>query len=510
MSKSGKEFSFDDISCGDLQGIVNEIEFDDLDNTSELLLFLLEGVVDGKASSIDIFSALEILRPAVMNLFEINFVVYCDDQIPFSNEQLKVVSVNLGLLDLLRKGYLIKVRTLLEMEDNGSAEMIQATKRYFYISGLFLMECFRVYMVPPEGVWLDINSLFSDACDLGIETAHLKDDKSGCGSELSIKQSYLRIVLMFMFNPFHLLRNEVERLFDRCGRWASFVKVSKGEGREGFFSALEEDRGPFYITEITDDLRETSIYIDIDGMVKILDNQILSISTEIERLDRDNIASQKNELGMYKRLRAALRPRLQRGSERVPVFQQLNVTEGIRQGYAAFGGIGEHQVITEDDSDNMLSDLSDAVIWNQDNESEEGIALSCTYPAQMPVDVGRIIFFNSENSDSWSVGGVRWLRSFPDGGAEFGVKVFSASGVAARVAEGERSSLAVMVPDVDPFKSAATLLIERNIFEVGAVVVVNMAEHSIAVKLMGMIEVTEFYERYSMIALHEINQSSLG
>lgn len=518
---------FSGISSGELTEMVNGLDYSDSILIATEMESFLERFTHTKLNSISRFGAMEILRPAVLNIIEGLTAIYDKSTIPLSLEEKNCARNVSKLIEYTSRGYeLVVIEAYDEMvatdnEENSKLSIKLGVQRAILTLGLLLLETYRLYLPEPVYIWSDLHGLFKLAEELGIDKDHIKKDAGDPDLGLSIKQAYMKTVLLALFNPYHLGIGEAANIYERSGRWANFIKMEPIEDRfkakEHFVVDLDSNYGPYYLFKAMGDEKtpDNGQVIDIISLVNILEKQIESLNSNINKVGEKSLSIEKEQRDMYIRLKKALYPRRERTTPRIPVSEKISVVEGFNACHYYISGekqFDDNLVINNTElTGKDLEDekIDEAVIWNQVNESEEGLALSCDRVSEMQLANGELVAMNMEEANRWSIGAIRWLKNKDDGTSEFGVQIMSSSARAIAVkntkGEDQTAKRGVLIPDVDPFKEAATIIVPSRFIDAGMVVAIKTDSRLINVKIMELVEATGYYERYSLVALHEVS-----
>ncbi len=529
ISSSGlSENELSDITSTDLKEIIDGLNGGDPILSSGELLTFLDKFNQSKLKYVSRYGVLENLRPVILDTYKTLLEKYQSATFPLSANQQDCAKVVLQLLRSLSNGYKVIVLELVADLDNGAdAEKISlplklGIQRSILYLGMLLMETYRMYLSEPKDIWRDLHQLYQFAEENHLHTLPVKKEHREPELGLSIKQVYMRILLLSLFNPYHLVKGEVALIYERAGRWSNFVRLEKHNKKEGctekFMVNLDLNDSPYYLFSDSLDTQppDNCRVLEISSLVQVLENQIKAVDENINKVGKKSSAIEKEQRDMYLRLKNSLFPRKERSTPRIPVSEKLRVVDGL---IACHYFLNEEQPFfeNEDLSGELLQgvtngdEIPDApVSWNQINESEDGIALFCDQRSDMKISNGQLVAFHIDNdTDRWSVGVIRWLQNNRNGKTEFGVQVIAntAQAVGLKIVRGVSDNMGlvrgIVTPDVDPLKEVATIIATPKVFDVGMVILINLENRIINVKLHELIEATGFYERYSFIALHE-------
>lgn len=475
----------------------------------------------------DRYEAMEQFRPIVKGICTTLTQQYMHASTPLNEEMQPLATLNIQLITALSTGYKIaakdahsKIKKYKKGEKN-SQLVVNTFQRSINNLCWLLLETYRIYWPEPSNIWLDMNQIYLHAEHLNIHTALVEKCKD-METMLSIKQSYYRALLLVVFNPYHLHKGEIASIFERMPRWTNFVHLNKpkdiSELEDSCYIDLEKDKSPkfMYSNEGEINLEHFRIISQKD-LVQILTTQI----KDTEQSSSASSAVKNQQLELYKRLLKALHPRQKRSSPRIPVSEKLTVANNLSACYYFINGCKDFnpniKLPSQDVSqilDQQITEseqIDEATTWNQKNQSESGVAIFCPQRCTMNAHVGEIVaFHNAIDDDSpWQVGVVRWIKSRPNGGMEFGIYVFAddSTAVEVKAVRGESSSFnffrAIMAPDVNPMDEKASIFVPPDIYAEGTVILINLNDKVVHVILQELVEKGRDFEHYSILPLHE-------
>ena len=475
----------------------------------------------------DRYEAMELFRPVTKGICTSLVQQYMNANTPLDEDIQPLAALNLQLITSLATGYKVaakdahsKLKKYKEGEKN-SQLVVNTFQRSINTLCWLLLETYRIYWPEPSRIWHDMNQIYLHAEELNIHTALVQKCKD-MDTMLSIKQAYYRAVLLVVFNPYHLHKGEIASIFDRMPRWTNFVHMTKpndiSELDDNCYIDLDKDKPPkFMFSEDPSISLEHIRIISQKDLVQILTTQI----QDTEKSKTASTAIKNQQLELYKRLLKALYPRQKRSSPRIPVSEKLTVANNLSACYYFINGCKDFnpniQIPSQDvskiieQSATEKADEQQAFTWNQKNQSESGVAIFCPQRCTMNAHVGEIVAFHNAVDDDtpWQVGVIRWIKSRPNGGMEFGIYVFadSSQAVEVKAVRGESSSYnffrAILTPAVNPMQEQASIFVPPDVYAESTVILINLKDRVIHVILQEMIEKGKDFEHYAILPLHE-------
>ncbi len=209
-----------------------------------------------------------------------------------------------------------------------------ALQRSLLCLGRRLLEGYRIYAPEPPGLWQQIHTVYRNAELRGLQSLPIEAAPDAEETALSIKQAYLRIALLALSNPYHLLQGEAEELYRRIGRWAHLVTIhpvsSSDDLRGQFVVDLAGDFPPRYAAS---DLRfpppRQARRLELEGIVDAIGRHIERCDENIARSAASVTLPLRLQRDFYLRLQNALGARQERRDARKPTMAKLALAEGL-------------------------------------------------------------------------------------------------------------------------------------------------------------------------------------
>ena len=228
--------------------------------------------------------------------------------------------------------------------------------------GLIVLDYYLTYTEQPTVVWGELNQLFTLAefKKLISQPINIADKHEPS----TILESYQRILLLALSNPYHLMQGEAARLYTHLASWASYVRLISGSyqlGKTGKFVVdLAAAAPPRYSSQAASPqpprvARVINVSRLLDHLEGIISQQSMNKATISKRIEQS----------MYRRVTRVLGARCERLSPRIASDVNAEVVFGLRHC---------HQLISNGDvfrpeeiessllKDESLDDQNDAMI----------------------------------------------------------------------------------------------------------------------------------------------------
>lgn len=287
------------------------------------------------------FSALEVVSPEVDQLIAGLPKHYATLAFPMSYGKRELYRHTQGLLEAMSIGYNAVITELVRGDakvDASHTRMRDALLQAVQYTGQRILHAYSVYENAPEGCWGELHRVYQYAEQKGMATVrveHLAD--------FSIRDAYLRIVMLGLANPYHLMQGEAIEVYAHLRKWClavrlvcpEEVRVKPGQPVLGntFIVDLASEEPPRFCLSDEEEEHEHIRVLRLEELVKIVIAAITKISTRkqldiTERLHRDFLS----------RLRHAWGSRQQRKQSRDPCDGVADMAAGLASSHYFIGG----------------------------------------------------------------------------------------------------------------------------------------------------------------------------
>jgi len=147
--------------------------------------------------------------------------------------------------------------------------------------------------------------------------------------------------------------------------------------------------------------------------------------------------------------------------------------------------------------------------WQQRNAGGGGLAVFCVNDCRASVRVGELVTYKSNptvSSELWHVGVIRWLRTPDFASVELGIMALpeQARAVATRALRGTGSggdyARSLLVSHIDKAQVVDALITPPTIYDEGTLLLVNLGDRMLRVKLVELVEATRTFARFHFTA----------
>ncbi|HEX5515732.1 MAG TPA: hypothetical protein VFY81_15135 [Gammaproteobacteria bacterium] len=463
------------------------------------------------------YTVMERLRPVINDICAMLIGRYRRSPLPLAAREQAEADLVLRLYGELATGFKIAVNdeiTRYLQQGDAPTALQLAIQRALLSLGRVLLECYRVYAPEPPLLWRDIHALYRNSEQARLQALPLYAALDSDETALAIKQAYLRIAVLALSNPYHLLQGEADELYRRIGRWVHFVQMRPAPtgGVAGTFAVdLDADLPARYFPSdlplpTGGDLR----ILDLQQLADALNEQIGTTSALLAAWRSGETLSMRMQRDMYIRFRSALTNRRERGSKRQPTLARLTVALGLDASHALLSG---RQATATADNKTVTLPAQTTAQWNRKNESDSGMALFCAKDSPLQAQVGELVVYTAAEAataEAWQIGVIRWLRTRPNSGLELGIEQLADSGHAVAIqtiADADRgrnrSLRGILTPRSGPSADTATLLAPASAYTVDATLRLQLRDRSTDIRLTELLETTSLFAHFRFKLLKE-------
>ncbi|MDN3516716.1 hypothetical protein QWY84_03735 [Aquisalimonas lutea] len=349
----------------------------------------------------------ELMRPVVNDVSEALVRQYRNAALPLNGSEEQRAGMVQQLYNELTIAFRHAVNGALANRPAGGdprRHLLVATQRALLAQGRALLEAYRVHAPEPQGFWRTLHTLYANAEALRLQALPIEGEPDSDETALSVKQAYLRIVILALANPYHLMQGEAEELYRRIGRWAHFTRLDQtGPGTPlagRFVVDLDSDFPPRYLAQQQRrqlPLAEPRV-LDLEQLVSTLDGQVARLDDELRRSRHSGALSLRMQRNMYLRFQNALGGRQERTTARHSTMARVTLVDGLVRCHYVLNG--QRPFLPEADELRWRRKLAEA------SRGREGLELAGDEWIQHPGNAGRrnaeFRAFDAEADDIWA------------------------------------------------------------------------------------------------------------
>lgn len=452
--------------------------------TAEMLYKALQDIYLQELKPAERFRTLEALRETVHYVTDNMRKHFHGLAYPLPKKIMLIASAVQSIYDYMAKGYRQVFHDLQKQNFLFVDKKILATTVYRSITYLHrsLMVTYEIYAAYHHDYWEQLHELYHYAHIHKIAKQNIADRFLSQQPKSSIEQEYLRALLLFMAEPYHLRPGEITLTNDYIEHWYGLTDIQVVHNRQELDEhgllvvELDRDQAP----QFTGNAPITSApeHCRIIHTRRLLDelNKELAKRIEAQRGHHRPVIKKTISIGLLQRLIESWGHTRRRRYPRQQIFDKVNVTIGLHNThmqltYEQFitdsslakqhNGFKKPKYesidikgVTNEQTDvwstvyawaaNNQTDLPKAIPTEQDdilayrvkqdnwtllNESANGFALMSVEKQANKIQVGEIISMQRANSKVREIGVVRWLKAYGNTGVEMGGMLLAPSAI---------------------------------------------------------------------------------
>jgi len=414
------------------------------------------------------YKMLEVMRSQVYSICELLSKRYLNQSVVLDENSLKVVKLAQTLQNQLATGYKHIILDLInEQSKKKSSEpklLTFAIHRAISDINQTVLRASQLYSQPPKNAWLDLHQLYSLAELKNIQNYEVKDTETKFRSSSTIFDVYSRVLLLGSSKANQLRQAEQANLFAATELWSSLLKLStiKDENAK-FIFVQNNDRAPIYRSLVKSVPSGSVRTFDPAALVKELTKHVYGEKCKVTI--PGNLSS-----GLINHLLHAWGGMKERSFRRVPSSGEIQMGIGLlachyfcareksfpfllKQWHLDLAENKETK-LSEDvwdqsfDAGNPFSGNTDTIKFDSamfiDKHAEEvdsgpkgqsfsskvvntspgGYGISIDNPPSS-IQTGELVVIKEANSQNWSVGNIRWIRTQQNQPTQIGIELIA-------------------------------------------------------------------------------------
>jgi len=458
--------------------------------------------------------ALEIYRPAVINLGEHLASQYCNAPLPLPEPAKKAAAIAETLWEELAYGYklaLIDQQTkLFNLASKKSVAFI--VYRAIEAVNRLSMVYYQTYFTTPGSIWSDLHQLYLYAIQQSLHETEFEDEASG--TTFSVELAYKRALLMPLADPQHLTPNDIKQVADYIDRFAQHAQI-RGlgmlENPAGIFIVrLDTDKPPVpYIKNPEQADAETDILLITVDLARLIHKHLQMLRTG-NPPPSSGLPVNAND----PRYQSMLTYLIQHwGVSPKRVFNRSRKNDAVELGiginaahyfingqkyYAPPADDGVTEISTHTASSNDIKQRTyRASRWQLLNISAGGMALRKLPAVEETVRVGELLSVRNEKESRWSVGVLRWANNGAEQ-LEVGAQLIApeAKAAGARPVDKKNFEPVLVLPGITALKQSPSIVAGNGLYSPARVLELDDAGSISRIMVTKLIERTNSFERF--------------
>ena len=276
---------------------------------------------------------IEMILPLLEDLTSSVRSTYMNVPLPLAKKLAQNALIISALQTEISYAYKIIAQELLEEQQASSTGSIQLPQAIYYAMSFLarqLVDAYALYTDEPKHIWHELNQLYLYAEKQQLHNIELNPiNANDEPNPATIANTYRRIVLLSLANPYHLMQGEAVKMFKRLIEWAPNCNIiphgNKAVPEGQLFVDLQMDAPPLYAPNTPNKIRpREGRLLEIRGILSKLNNEIRVLATQNKNAIQSNLAK-RMERDMYFRWYESWGIRRERMSHRSPARSPTQV-----------------------------------------------------------------------------------------------------------------------------------------------------------------------------------------
>lgn len=481
--KPGKEDP--DIRSKAVAAWISALPAADAGKTAQHLYAFLSSINKLQFRPQDRFTCLETLRETLHFVTENLQIHFLNVDFPLPEKSYQIACASRKLYATMATAYMIAAEdiassSILFRDKNLLAEAIHRAISYQSRS---LLTSYQIYAAFQNNNWKILHNLYAFAEQHKVQNKKIVDGQHQYIARTSITCEYLRILLLYLAEPYHLRQGEVGKIYINIERWLQHLALTGTDSPEAlpettFFVDLSRDAPPF-CKQFAENISQpgTIRVIDTRKLTDILEQELARPQDELSKtlicfemqqahLSRDSIRWLLNTWCARKNRKFPRNCRQDRievsfGLNHVHQLIEKAKLSEMHPSKQPPGGknvlkterLAEYEAQEVDDVNVKESDIWETVYeyktddaeatqadeqddrsvppgqerklkdnWVLANESAGGFCLKSKTTDNASIRVGELVGIHhpGARASNWSIGIVRWMKNYRNAGIEIG------------------------------------------------------------------------------------------
>ncbi len=424
----------------------------------------------------------------------------------------------------------IEKRSFWSKKDKPLAKALNLATHYL---GLILLEHYETYSPVPVYIWRELNAIYGYAARNELDQMEsLESDYRHCLP--TVDDSYIRICLVALANPYQMDRGEHWEMNKFLGHWGGLARLSDDPDdftkRNCFVVDLASENKPNYGVNALEDPEDPNLRLLVtQELTAKIGYLIAQLETE-RKLPQPGFfpgITEADANNLMQRMQSHWDFRVERIAPRYPIINQLDVIWGLNKSHAVLTAQdplspnasaeireGSREVLAA-----MLGEQPGQLRWDAVNASDGGICIAQHYHSVEQLRIGQLAalreYIDGKPSQRWQLGIVRWLRGDKRKGTSLGLQYIKGElqAVMIRARKGNRIETswqpALLLSGEEMHGlSSPTVVSQRGLYADGRPLQLQIGLETLSVRARMRVEVTPLIERYFyQVYIHEEEQT---
>ena len=485
---------------------INDLPFSDPIKAGTDLIEELQILNSQKVAFSNRVSALEVYRPAVIQISGALIPLFSYASLPLSRNQKAFADTASQLWHELAYGYkwaLIELQNkIININSDRSTALvvqraIHALKETAFVSYL-------TYHTPPKSFWLELHQLYFCSLQQNAQSLAINESLAD-NNESSVDSVYIQALLLALAHPHRLSGQDIVKTNHYLSKVADeaelrsigFIESSAGV----FLIELDQDNPPTsYSRKRKDPNIETDLLLLTVKVAKRIHTHLKLVEDDVLPKDGSlpSSALHDHSEDLLKHLIKHF------GRSPLRAFSRAKKNDGMELGI----GINDaHYFIPKIGSDYKNLVVQSATIkpsrWQILNVSAGGYALRKFNSSQVSFQVGDVAAIKNNTTLAWELGVIRWVSINELSQLDIGFELISPAvkAITLKSAKNKTEVKGLLLPELSTLKQQASIIVPRGDFSSGVSLDIIEDDSKTKVLTTKLVERTPSFERfqYSLI-----------
>jgi hypothetical protein len=317
---------------------ISQLPLMNRDETTKLLLDMLAQINRINTEPLNRFGLLDDLRPIAEQMHSALKRTHLGAGNPLNEKSLTSSKRAMELLRELGDGYKIIVTELSESDKQTQLTLQQSCVHAMDTLAAAIIEHYLVYAPDPEGIWHELHELYRYAESAGFAELPITIKRSDHDEQTSCQAIYLRIIMVALANPYHLMRGEADEIYRQMQDWLDLVGIAVAAPSDDLTGQVLVDlrsyRPPLtYSPHSQFDLQEPRV-LDTMPLVEALSEEIAQIARTKSKSGKRGLSfMERSRRDFLVRIRSAWGGRPERRFQRTEERDTLMLAAGLTAGH---------------------------------------------------------------------------------------------------------------------------------------------------------------------------------
>jgi hypothetical protein len=408
-------------------------------DTAKQLCMHVSALNRAKIDTDDRVQILESYRPITTVLFDELDAVYAKATVPLGAKAREALMLARELASQVSIGYRIAIADRGgKLLGFGKKQLPLLTLRAMEACAAMLRASYKSYTPVPEGLWRQIHQLYLDA-----ERERIVAEVVDADTKEAVINVYVETLLLALTDPYRLSPGEVDKVSAqiRSARAPVTLGQSRPATRSGghFIVPCDTDKPPKPALSANDDTGGAQWrLLDCNPLVDKMRLRLNAMETGNVSATTRSMAGPET-LALLRKLITLWGDPPKRAYRRVPATGTVAICMGLKA-VTHFVSLeprdpeAEKEMLQRGITVPMRrpdfgegTDSTPVFEYDVVNESEGGLKVRRTGATPQALGVGEVIGVKQPSRPRWTIGVVRWITGYEDGGMEFGVQFLALS-----------------------------------------------------------------------------------